>query len=297
MKKVLKSLLAVAVLLCILFPGSSPGFAAENKKQSTTVQVKAMTFNIRNSNNNDSSPHTWKERIPAIRRLINKKNPDIIGTQEVLPSQLKDLKTHLPHYKWIGGNRGVYSAISYKENEYRVLEYDYFWLSDKPGVKGSKTWGNQVPRMVTWAKFLDKQSNKQFYFVNTHFDHQSAQARQKSAEFILKVTKKKFDPRLPVILTGDFNAKPGSLPHTILTSHGAFNDLWETAEKRRNEKLGTFNGFDDPTGGGPDKRIDWILGKGNLAANEIEIVNVRRNGQFPSDHFPVAANISLIYNK
>jgi endonuclease/exonuclease/phosphatase family metal-dependent hydrolase len=214
----------------------------------------------------------------------------------VLYTQLNDLKNTLPNYNWIGGNRGKNSAIFYKEKIYSLLEHDQFWLSDTPEVIRSKTWGNKIPRMVTWAKFLDKKSNKQFYFVNTHFDHKSANAREKSSELVLKVTKE-FDPKLPVILAGDFNAGPDSLPHQILTSDGEFDDLWETAETRINEDFGTFNGFDDPTGKGPNKRIDWILGKGNLTANEIEIVDYQKNGQFPSDHFPVFADILLTYNK
>ncbi|MBW8350994.1 endonuclease/exonuclease/phosphatase family protein [Bacillus sp. IITD106] len=300
MEKVLKLLLLVVAGLLVtlsgMCPGTSTGFAAENKNQWTSVDIKAMTFNVRNKNNNDSSPHTWDERVPTIRKLINREKPDIIGAQEVLYTQLQDLKNNLPNYNWIGGNRGKYSAIFYKEKDYNVLEYDHFWLSDTPEVIGSKSWGNKIPRMVTWAKFLDKKSNKPFYFVNTHLDHQSANARKKSAELILKAIKE-FDPELPVILTGDFNAGPDSRPHQILTSDGEFDDLWETAKTRINEDLGTFNGFDDPTGEGPDKRIDWILGKGNLTTNEIEIVNYQKNGQFPSDHFPVLADISLTYNK
>ncbi|MCJ8007188.1 endonuclease/exonuclease/phosphatase family protein [Lederbergia wuyishanensis] len=300
MKKVLKALLSVVagllVILSGLFPGSSTGFAATNKDQLTSVDVNAMTFNLRHKNNNDSSPHTWNERIPTIKKLINMENPDVIGAQEVLYTQLKDLKNILPHYNWIGGNRGEYSAIFYKEKDYSVLEYDSLWLSDTPEVIGSKTWGNHIPRMVIWAKFLDKKTKKPFYFVNTHFDHRSANAREKSSELILKVTKE-FDPKLPVILTGDFNAGPDSAPHQILTSDREFDDLWETAETRINDDLGTFNGFEDPTGEGPDKRIDWILGKGNLTAKKIKIVNYQKNGQFPSDHFPVVADISLTYSK
>ncbi|MBS4196487.1 endonuclease/exonuclease/phosphatase family protein [Lederbergia citri] len=300
MKKVLKLLLFVVaglvVILSGLFLETSTGFAAEHKNQWTSVDIKAMTFNLRNKNNNDSSPHSWKERVPTIGKLISMENPDIIGTQEVLYTQLQDVKSNFPRYNWIGGNRGKYSAILYKEKDYNVLQYGHFWLSDTPEVIGSKSWGNKIPRMVTWAKFLDKKSNKQFYFINTHFDHQSANARKKSAKLILKATKE-FDQELPVILTGDFNAGPNSLPHQILTSDGGFDDLWETAKTRINEDLGTFNGFVDPTGEGPDKRIDWILGKGNLTTNEIEIVNFQKNGQFPSDHFPVLADISLTYNK
>jgi endonuclease/exonuclease/phosphatase family metal-dependent hydrolase len=305
LKKVLKPLFLMAagllVLLSGLFPGTSIGAAAKSNDQTTVVDLKAMSFNLRYKNNNDPSPHTWDERVPTIKRLINMERPDIIGTQEVLYTQLQDLEDALPKYKWLGlgregGNRGEYSAIFYKENDYKVLEYDHVWLSDTPNVIGSKTWGNNIPRMVTWAKFLDKKSNQQFYFVNTHFDHQSENARQKSAELILEVTKK-FDPELPIVLTGDFNAGPDTPTHQILTSEGAFADLWETADTRINEDLGTFNGFKDPTGGAPERRIDWILGKGNLITNEIEIVNYQKNGQFPSDHYPVMADITLTYNK
>lgn len=61
---------------------------------------------------------------------------------------------------------------------------DPAFLADLPNVIGSKSWGNQIPRMVTWAKFLDKRSNQQFYVVNTHFDHQSPVARETSAALI-----------------------------------------------------------------------------------------------------------------
>lgn len=305
MKKILKPFLLVVagflVLLSGFLPGTSTSLAAENNGRSTVVDVKAMTFNLRYKNNNDPSPHTWDERVPTIRRLINMEKPDIIGTQEVTYTQLQDLKNVLPKYDWIGlgregGNRGEYSAIFYKERDYAVLEYDHFWLSDTPEVIGSKTWGNRIPRMVTWAKFLDKKSNKQFYFVNTHFDHQSTNAREKSAELIVEVTKE-FDQELPVILTGDFNAGPGSIPHQILTADEAYDDLFNTAEIRINEHLGTFNGFNNPTGGGANNRIDWVLGKGNLITNEIEIINYQKQGQFPSDHFPVMADITFIYDK
>ena len=302
MKKVFKSLfLLVAGLLVVLsglLPGTSTGFAAGNQNQATMVDVNAMTFNLRYKNNSDPSPHTWDERVPTIAKLIRMERPDIIGTQEVTFTQLQDLEDSLKGYNWIGlgregGNKGEYSAIFYNERKYKVLEYDHFWLSDTPNVIGSKTWGNTIPRMVTWAKFLDKKSNKEFYFVNTHFDHRSENAREKSAELILEKTKE-FDQGLPIILTGDFNAGPKTKPYQILTN--GFDDLFETAETRINEDLGTFNGWNNPTGGGPDNRIDIIFGKGNLTTNSIEIIDYTKNGQYPSDHYPVMADITLNYN-
>lgn len=297
LRKLSNSFLLTAVVLMMVFSAVANVLAAEQSGQASETNLKVMTFNLRYENNSDPSPHTWAERVPTIKKLIRMEQPDIIGTQEVLYGQLQDLEEALPGYAWIGlgregGNRGEYSAIFYNETRFTPLEYDHFWLSDTPEVIGSKTWGNNIPRMVTWAKFVDHQSNQQFYAVNTHFDHQSAEAREKSAALIVEKMKD-FDHELPIILTGDFNTSPDSLPHQTLTSDGAFVDLWDSAETRVNEELGTFNGFHDPTGGGPDRRIDWILAKGNVSTETIEINNYQKNGQFPSDHYPVIADITI----
>lgn len=300
MRKGLQRILFAAI---VLFMTNSLVTAAQSvsaEKQSPEIDLRVMTYNLRYLNTIDQSPHTWAERVPAITKLIQMENPDIIGSQEALYQQIQDLTPELPEYNYVslgreGGNKGEYSAIFYKKDRFTPLEYDYYWLSDTPNVIGSKTWGNQISRMVTWAKFLDKKSNQKFYAVNAHFDHQSPNAREKSAVLILEKIKE-FDPTLPVILTGDFNAGPASLPHQILTQDGAFIDLWDTAQSRVNENLGTFNAFKDPAGQGPKRRIDWILGKGNILAKTIEIINYQKNGQFPSDHYPVVTDLTMKYN-
>lgn len=302
MKKVLNPVLLLAIVTLLVFStfsATSNAFASEKSGKVTEVDLKVMTYNLRYLNTNDPSPHTWAERVPAIKKLIRKEQPDIFGTQEVLYQQLKDLETNLKNYNWVGlgregGSKGEYSAIFYNEKQFSPIEYDHFWLSDTPDVIGSKSWGNNIPRMVTWAKFLDKKSKQSFYVVNTHFDHQSATAREKSAELIIEKIKE-FDAELPIVLTGDFNTSPDSVPHQTLTSEEAFVDLFNTAEVRINENLGTFNGFNDVTGGGPDRRIDWVLAKGNVFTHKIEILNDYKNGQFPSDHYPVMADVTFSY--
>ncbi|GGE29218.1 endonuclease [Marinithermofilum abyssi] len=301
MKKVsIVFLLSFGLLLGNLFSVASEAFASENIGQASNVDLRTMTFNLRYLNTYDQSPHTWEERRPTIREVIRMERPEIFGTQEGVYQQVMDIDADLPEYDWIGegregGTKGEFMAIFYKKERFTPLEYDHYWLSDTPDQVGSISWGNTIPRMVTWIKFLDRKTNQQFYFVNTHFDHQSAEAREKSAELIVKKAKEEFNPELPVILTGDFNTAPNSVPYQILTSEGAFVDLWMSAETRINEELGTFNGFRDPTGGGPNRRIDWILSKGNVTTKTIEILDYRKNGQYPSDHYPVIADVTLHY--
>ena len=71
----------------------------------------------------------------------------------------------------------------------------------------------------------------------------------------------------------------------------ALTDIWTTARARVNEDLGSVNGFEAIQTGGP--RIDWILSRGAVTADRIEIVTFSRDEQFPSDHCPVIAKLRI----
>jgi len=100
------------------------------------------------------------------------------------------------------------------------------------------------------------------------------------------------DAKLPVLLVGDFNAAAGSnQAYAILTEDKSLTDTWTTARERVNEGIGTLNGFKALQKDGP--RIDWILSRGAVTADRIEIVTFSRDGHFPSDHCPVVAKLRL----
>jgi endonuclease/exonuclease/phosphatase family metal-dependent hydrolase len=43
-----------------------------------------------------------------------------------------------------------------------------------------------------------------------------------------------------------------------------------------------------------DERIDWILMRGSVVCDDIAILTYNRDGQYPSDHFPVIATLRWI---
>lgn len=252
-----------------------------------------MSYNLRN--NSDVPPNSWKERKELILELLERESPDIIGTQELLHDQVQDMEDLLPEYDWIGlgrdgGSYGEYMAIFFKKSRLKVLEYNHIWLSDTPNIIGSSTWGNDCTRMATWIRFLDMESKKQFYHLNTHLDHMSENARVRGAELIINKSAD-FHSALPIIITGDFNTAAKSETHQVFLTKGNFIDTWDTATERINEKLGTFNNFNDPSGG--KTRIDWILYRGDVKAGMIQIINDQTNGRFPSDHFPIMTDIQI----
>jgi endonuclease/exonuclease/phosphatase family metal-dependent hydrolase len=274
-----------AALAVLLFAAVS-GFGADTEQ---TPGLAIMTFNLRYASSN--APNAWPQRRPVMRDCIRQAAPDLFGTQEGLYQQLKDLASDLSEYAWVGtgrdgGSHGEFMAIFYRKDRFEPLEYDHFWLSDTPNVIASTTWGNRNRRMVTWVRFLDRRANQQFFLFNTHLDHEIQVAREKAAELIReRITALK--TTLPVVLTGDFNAAAGSnKAYSVLTDDNFLTDTWTSARERLNEQFGTFHDYQAPRAGA---RIDWILTRGPVSAEKIEIVTCSRDGQYPSDHFPVIA--------
>ncbi|MGZ8920691.1 MAG: endonuclease/exonuclease/phosphatase family protein [Limisphaerales bacterium] len=258
----------------------------------SAATLKVMTYNLRYASTN--KPNAWPDRRPIMKDCLTKADPDIIGTQEGVYYQINELERDLPQYRWIGtgrdgGSRGEFMAIFYKHERFEPLEYDHFWLSDTPEVIGSTTWGNTNRRMVTWVRFKDRTTGVEFYLVNTHFDHQIQPAREKAAALLLDRAKK-LKADLPLIVMGDFNAKAGAnKAFEILTADNWLTDTWNTAREKRGQVVATFNNFRDAIPG--DNRIDWILTRNVDAPAWIEINTCEKDGQFPSDHFPVTVEI------
>jgi endonuclease/exonuclease/phosphatase family metal-dependent hydrolase len=256
--------------------------------------LKVMTFNLRYAS--DRPPNSWPERRPVVREVLEKYAPDVIGTQEGLYPQLRDMAADSPEYAWLGlgregGSRGEFMAVFYRPERLEPLEFDHYWLSDTPEVMASKSWGNSVIRMVTWVKFQDRQAGRPFYFINSHFDHQVQASREKSAELLIE-RGNKLDPALPIVLVADFNAAAeNNRVYDLLTGAG-FADAWKLAGTRTNE-VGTFHGFEGPRAGGA--RIDWILLRPKGEVHSAETVVYEKNGQYPSDHCPVVATVRLVW--
>lgn len=281
--------LLLVALVAVLAPAGIRAGAAESSDA-----LCVMTYNLRYAS--PTPPNAWPQRRPLVAECIRQVNPDVIGTQEGLYSQLKDVATDLPGYQWIGlgrngGSKGEFMAVFYRASRLEPLAYDHYWLSDTPDVINSSTWGNAIRRMVTWVQFKDLATGKRFYFVNTHFDHETQVARERSAE-LLRNKVADFDASLPIVLTGDFNCITNNKAYQTLTSDGFFADTWYTAKARRNEGLATFNSFKAIQK--IDARIDWILTRGQVDVSATEIVTFMKDGQFPSDHFPLVTRMRFV---
>ncbi|MFC4336607.1 endonuclease/exonuclease/phosphatase family protein [Salininema proteolyticum] len=260
----------------------------------TGPRLHIMSYNIRLDA--DAPPRSWDNRRPLVRTLLQGEQPSVLCTQEGFFYMLQDLKADHQAYDWIhlgreGGSAGEATCVLYDRRRLSVLAYDHLWLSDTPRLIGSKNWGNDVVRMLTWVRFRDLLTDKEFYVVNNHFDHRSEPSRQKGASLNLEVAS---DFDAPVVVAGDFNTEPGGESHRILTE-GGLVDSWDAAEERLTEEYGTFNGWDpEPRPAPESRRIDWILGEPGIRYHAAAVNTYSApGGRNPSDHWPVQALISL----
>ncbi|MFI9170304.1 endonuclease/exonuclease/phosphatase family protein [Streptomyces lincolnensis] len=281
---------AVAAALTVPLVGAVPASAAKGRSR----RLDVMTFNLRFASTTE--PNSWTVRRPVMRALFRREAPHIIGTQEGLYQQLRDIHADLgEHYDWIGtgregGSRDESTAVFYDTRRLAPVEHDTFWLSDTPRVIGSNTWGAKLPRIATWVRFRDlRHAGREFYVLNTHFDHIGQYARVRSAALVAERIAG-LDPSLPSVVTGDFNAAAHANEAYDTLLRAGFVDTWDTAAER-GRRYATFHGYRPLVPDGD--RIDWILTTPGVTTHRASINTFALNGQFPSDHLPVQASLTL----
>jgi endonuclease/exonuclease/phosphatase family metal-dependent hydrolase len=252
--------------------------------------LKLMTFNIRYGTADDGD-NRWENRRGLLVELLRKEKCDVMCLQEALHFQLEELVDSLPGYSYAGVGRddgiraGEYAAIMYRRGRFTVDTSGTFWLSETPGVPGSRHWGNNVTRICTWARLLDRTSRQSVCLFNLHLDHESQLSREKSAWLLLERIAAR-PHQDPVIITGDFNAGETNPALRVLLFDGArFVDSYQAIHDEKTD-TGTYHAFRGDSSG---EKIDFILVDNQARVFDARILHDNNAGRYPSDHFPVTA--------
>ena len=266
------------------------------------MQMPVMTFNLRYDNQGDGA-NAWPNRIDAAAAVIRSNEPLVFGIQEGLHSMLLDLEKRLPEYSWFGegrnggegGEGGEYSAVFYRKDRIELLEHGQFWLSGTPDVPGSVGWDARITRICTWGLLQEVSSGSRFLFFNTHLDHVGEAARLHGAALIVRFMKEhRAKWKVPALLTGDMNAVPDSPPIRFLrgerATDGVSSDLSDAYLRAEGTIGRTFHGFKGSTEGEP---IDYIFASPGFAVLSVKVDRTRPGGRYPSDHYPVIAEVRL----
>jgi endonuclease/exonuclease/phosphatase family metal-dependent hydrolase len=254
-----------------------------------------MTFNIRYDNPKDSL-NNWQYRKDAAAGIIKDYDIDLLGAQEVLVNQLRDLQERLPGYAVIGVGRidgkeaGEYAPILYKKDKFEEEQSGYFWLSETPEVPGSKGWDSACERIATWAILKEKATQQRIFFMNTHLDHVGQTARREGVKLLLERAET-LRAGLPAVITGDFNSTPESDVIQQVIAGSTFHNS-RTMAPSISGLSGTYHEFGNiaeenrPT-------IDYVFVTEPAVVHTYQVAPEKRLGVFLSDHAPVYVNYEL----
>ena len=256
--------------------------------------LKVISFNICYDNPGDSE-HRWDNRKERVVNLLKFYQADVFGLQEALHHQVTHVEEHFPNYRRVGVGRddgkmkGEYSPIFYDTTKLQSIDEGTFWLSTTP-EKPSKDWDAALPRIATWVILQKKSTEENILVCNTHFDHRGEVARLESAKLLQKKLPALADGT-PVILMGDFNSDPDSAPYQALNDGNNLVDAYVSSELPPVGPEKSFSGF-VVTPDLPGDRIDHIFVSPSLKVLRYAVISEEKAGSYPSDHFPVFAEIS-----
>ena len=264
---------------------------------SAQAPVRVLTFNIRYGTANDGA-HRWPNRSAHVFATIRDHAPHLLGIQEALRFQLDELHRAIPGYRELGVGRddgvtkGEYAAIFVDTARFAIVGDGYFWFSDTPQVPGSKHWGNNVTRICTWARLVDRATGDTLRVYNAHWDHESQPSRVKSAAALMEHAATAASRNDRVIVMADFNSGENNPAFQALIADPrlALRDTYR-AVHRDARVVGTFNGF---RGDSTADKIDAILVSNGWATLDANIDRRRFGELWASDHFAVSATIRAV---
>jgi len=266
--------------------------------------LTVATLNLRYGSADDGE-NAWPLRQPIVLRALASIGADLLGTQEGLPFQLEEIDAAFPAFGRFGLGRyhgvavdrpheaysGEHCAVYYRRPRLELLETETKWLSATPDEPGTTGWGADLARVVTLGRLRDAATRAELLHLNTHF-HWGREVTTNSVAALASLIGRA-DADTPVIVTGDFNLPPGSPEHRTLLG-------LELAGDRRLVDAYALSGDGDPDDGTshsfrgvPERRIDWILVSSDVHVRSARIVRYEERGRYPSDHFPVVADLEL----
>ena len=259
---------------------------------SQAQDLKIISFNIRyNSWNNIDGENGWPNRKGAVAKMILKEQPAAIGLQEALIDQLQYLDTVLTHYRRIGVGRddgkeaGEFMAIYYDTTRLELLSHRTRWLSETPDVP-TKGWDAACYRTVTIARFRDRQSGKEFQYLNTHLDHVGKTARAEGVKLIVHSLKEGLlSDNIPVIVGGDMNS---TIEDKIFQSFYDVNLKPARELTKKTSHVDTYNAY------GKEKRalIDHFFVR-DVKVKQFRTLDGNYGVPYISDHYPIEIVIEL----
>jgi len=275
-----------------------PGLAAYR------TSLRVMTFNIRwQGHDHEGAFHDsgFAHRMPLVLDVLTLSGADIIGLQEASIEQRAALASGLRGY-------GMFPLPVEAGDECILYRLDRFDLAGRghdalrlvPETAGT----NIGVRDIVWVHLRDRISGKRFYVANLHLDHRSSERGRQLDGVLIGEWIRNREFADPVILTGDFNGRPGKPRFLFLTGQREYPggdgvtvrmpmpmlDTFTTANPRARYTGTSNSGY---SGRKSRNQIDYVFVPRGSRVVGSGIIYYNVYGFYPSDHFPLLSEFEL----
>ncbi len=300
-----KSKLALCIIVCIALLGCAvygiytqigavrfDEIIIDGVPEKAEETTRVMSFNVRCAND---GKQTITNRSKVAVEVIKAYMPDSFGVQECTPRWKRIFFYNLgDKYASVGKARDFYgpfteySSIYYLKDKYNLIDSGTFWLSETPDKPYSKSFNSMCARIATWAVLEEKETGKQYLHVNTHLDHKLDSTRDAQMSVLIDRVLGQLAGDCPIVMTGDFNAYEDDSVYAVACE--SFNDSKYLAKNSDDGHTFTKYGTHDPKDKGA---IDFIFVSKDIEVETYKIIRNTVQGIYPSDHFPICADIYL----
>lgn len=299
MKMLLRLAAALVLLPLLLACGAYVMQSRGTAPPPAGAALRVATHNVHyiwlNRSEGPWSVGDWTERRAALDAAFKALEADIVATQEMESfgggnsDEVNLARAWLlernPGYgaAAVGDWRSFPSTqpIFYRRDRLDLTDQGWFFFSETPDVIYSRTFDGSYPAFASWAEFRTE-AGTSLRVVNVHFDAGSGSNRIRSAELVAERLAPLLARGTPVLLLGDLNARLGAPTVDILAEAGlTFADV-PGATFHFNRGINVFGAIDHVA-----------LGPGIALEGGPWVLRERFAGDWPSDHYPVAADITL----
>lgn len=276
-------------------------YATQYQNQKLRVMTYNMLYNIKSAEDRLPEKHRWSCRKSQLIEYLVFAKADIISSQELQTDQVQDVIDVLgTNYHYYGiktrenEGRTDTNAILFNTNRLELIDSKTIPYQDKFGENG-----------FTYCYFRDKFSDKKFVVINTKLTWGDAERRLSEASQLNRFANK-LPSNEPILVMGDFNTFPfiehnnnlfldGNYIEKVLTANnltdaknqsvfGHFGPLCSITNSKK-----TFEPFSGPELNG--FILDHILVNNQVKVFTHGIDTAKVDGEYPSDHFPVIADL------
>lgn len=277
--------------------------AAQHQHQKLRVMTYNMLYNEKSAEALLPEKYQWSARKPRLIEYLLFAKADVIGSQELQEDQLQEVMSALGgHYSYYG--------LKTRENEGRTDTNAIFFNPKRLELIDSKTISyenREGDNAFTYCRFKDKLLDKNFSVLNTKLTWGDVERRLAEASQLSDFAKL-LPSDEPILVLGDFNLFPFIEHKKNLFFDGDYIEKVLTEYNLRDAKNKSIFGHFGPLCSinnskttlapfvGPELTgfiLDHILVSDQIEVFTHGIDTGRVDGEFPSDHFPVIADVFL----